>query len=325
MESQVIIYNDVQKQALKWGKKWPSGYDLQKLTAGSSKLIGLHADSIGRTCLRYERSRRQHKKAFLRWRGKKSLGWVPFKGLNIKPAEGGFKFNGVIYKVWLSRPLPDGAKILDDGSFSQDAKGNWYINIPVRVKCAETHTGKFVGIDLGLKDLAVLSNGEKVGAHRPYRTLEGKLAVAQRARKKRQVKSIQVKISNQRRNYLHKASVDIAKRFGFIAVGNVSPSKLKLTRMAKSVSDAGWADFKNMLAYKTRLRGGRFEEIDEAYTTQTCSACGCLPLSRPRGIAGLEIRQWTCDDCGTVHDRDVNAAQNIARLAHETLAVGAVL
>jgi putative transposase len=155
--------------------------------------------------------------------------------------------------------------------------------------------------------------------------LEGKLAVAQRARKKRQVKSIQVKIANQRRDYLHKASTDIAKRFGFIAVGNVSPSKLKRTRMAKSVSDAGWADFKKMLAYKTRLRSGNFEEVNEALTTQTCSACGCLPLSRPKGIAGLEIRHWTCDDCGTVHDRDVNAAMNIARLAHETLAVGAVL
>jgi putative transposase len=93
--------------------------------------------------------------------------------------------------------------------------------------------------------------------------------------------------------------------------------------MAKSVLDAGWSDLKRMLSYKAIMHGGSTLEVCEAWTTQVCSECGCLPASRPRGIANLRIREWRCDDCGTVHDRDVNAARNILRLGLETLVEGA--
>jgi putative transposase len=94
--------------------------------------------------------------------------------------------------------------------------------------------------------------------------------------------------------------------------------------LAKSVGDAGWSRFRDMLAWKLRLRsGGMLLEVSELLTTQTCSKCGCLPSSRPRGIVGLGIREWTCDDCGTVHDRDVNAAKNILRCGLAALAEGA--
>jgi len=80
-----------------------------------------------------------------------------------------------------------------------------------------------------------------------------------------------------------------------------------------------------MLAWKLRLRGGgMLLEVLEHHTTQTCSECGRMPSSRPRGIAGLGIREWTCDDCGTVHDRDVNAAKNILRCGLTALAEGAL-
>jgi putative transposase len=78
-----------------------------------------------------------------------------------------------------------------------------------------------------------------------------------------------------------------------------------------------------MLAYKAITRGGVFLEVSEANTTQTCSECGCLPASRPRGIAGLRIREWRCADCGRVHDRDVNAARNILRIGQDALVEGA--
>jgi putative transposase len=79
-----------------------------------------------------------------------------------------------------------------------------------------------------------------------------------------------------------------------------------------------------MLAWKLRLRsGGMLLEVSEHLTTQTCSKCGRLPSSRPRGIAGLGIREWSCDDCGAVHDRDVNAAKNILRCGLTALAEGA--
>jgi transposase len=94
--------------------------------------------------------------------------------------------------------------------------------------------------------------------------------------------------------------------------------------MAKSVLDAGWADFKTMLSWKSRLRGGgMLLEVNEAYTTQVCSECGCLPPSRPKGIADLRIREWTCDECGAVHDRDTNAAKNILRVGLHALVEGA--
>ena len=119
-------------------------------------------------------------------------------------------------------------------------------------------------------------------------------------------------------------TTNLVQQYGFITAGDVSPSKLARTNMAKSVLDAGWSDLRIMLSWKSRIRGGGMcLEVPERLTTQTCSECGCLPVSRPRGIAGLRIREWTCDDCGAVHDRDVNAAKNILRLGLQALAEGA--
>ncbi|HKM14823.1 MAG TPA: transposase [Marinospirillum sp.] len=95
-----------------------------------------------------------------------------------------------------------------------------------------------------------------------------------------------------------------------------------ITKMAKSILDAGWGQLKTMLDYKCAHAGIVFKVVNEAYTTQTCSNCGNLPESRPRGIAGLGIREWTCSGCGVAHDRDVNAAQNILAVGHGRLGVG---
>jgi transposase len=86
--------------------------------------------------------------------------------------------------------------------------------------------------------------------------------------------------------------------------------------MAKSVYDAGWSTSRNTLRYKASRHGGTFREVDEVstFTTQTCSTTGMLPPERPRGIAGLGLREWRCSACGEIHDRDVNAARNILAL-----------
>ena len=100
-----------------------------------------------------------------------------------------------------------------------------------------------------------------------------------------------------------------------IVVGNVNSPKLAKTRFAKSVLDAGWGMFRNMLRYKASRHGAEYRVVNEAFTTQTCSHCGdCSTAGRPKGIAGLEIRDWKCSNCGTHHDRDRNAAQNILNL-----------
>ena len=101
------------------------------------------------------------------------------------------------------------------------------------------------------------------------------------------------------------------------AVGDVNAAKLAKTSMAKSVLDAGWSMFRNMLAYKSSRAQVHFAVVNERMTSQVCSECGCLPLSRPRGIADLDKRHWICSDCGSELDRDVNAARNILRRGRE--------
>lgn len=283
--------NETPMKAARDGRRWLTGYDLWKLVAGCTREgLDLHSHSAMRVCLRYDKSRRQHSKPWLKWRSRRSLGWVPFNTDHVKHHDGAFVFRGERYDVWLHRPLPDGAKI-GAGSFSQDSRGRWYINCPVEppgpLPGGEAPL-KYVGIDLGLKDLATLSTGEKIEAPRFYRKSEAVLANARRRRKNKRAKAIAAKVSNRRKDFLHKASAKIAKEYGLVIIGDVRPSKLSQTSMAKSVLDAGWSRFKDMLSWKLRLRsGGMLLEVSENLTTQTCSECGSLPPSRPRGIAAV--------------------------------------
>src|SRR6266403_1646354 len=98
--------NNTQLHALKWNKRWPSGFDLNRLTAGSSKELALHAGSINAVCEQYAKSRRQKNRPFLRWRGRRSLGWVPLKGRDLKREGEAFRFAGNTFRVFHSRPLP---------------------------------------------------------------------------------------------------------------------------------------------------------------------------------------------------------------------------
>jgi IS605 OrfB family transposase len=304
--------NDAQKHERAWGKRWPSGFDLNKLTTGSSKELGIHSGTVNATCEQYAKSRRQHKRPWLRYRGRKSLGWVPFKGRDLHCDGDAFRFNGHRFRVFLSRPLPVGAIVKDGSSFSQDARGRWYLNVTIELEAAVARTdGAGVGIDLGLKDFAVLSTGEAVAAPRIFRKYEAKLAVAQRAKHKGTAKKIQAKVADKRRDFLHKLSTRLVRDFRYIAVGDVSAARLAKTSMAKSVLDAGWSNFRQMLAYKAMRHGAFYEEVDERFSTQTCSNCGVV--GGPKGLEGLVVREWTCGECGAVHDRDVNSARNILR------------
>jgi IS605 OrfB family transposase len=320
--------NDRQKDALRFGRPWYSGFDLNKLTAGASKELGLHSGTVNAVCEQYAKSRSQKKRPYLRYRGKKSLGWVPFKGRELKREGDAFRFAGNTFRVFHSRALPEG-KIKDGSNFSRDSRGNWFLNIVIEVACAAEVRPplKGVGIDLGLKDFATLSTGEKIGAQRIYRDAEAALAMVQRAGKKKRVKAIHAKVANRRSDFHHKLSTRLVKEFDYIAVGNVNAAGLAKTSMAKSVLDAGWSSFRTQLAYKAVKHGAWFEEVSEAFSSQVCSDCGTLPDSRPKGIADLGIRNWICSDCGCVHDRDVNAAKNIlkkfgSRAGHGTPAVG---
>ncbi len=321
--------NDRQKDAVRFGRRWHTGFDLNKLTAGSSKELGLHSGTINALGEQYAKSRAQKKRPYLRYRGKKSLGWVPLKGRDLTREGDAFRFAGKTFRVFNSRDLPAG-KIKDGTNFSRDSQGNWFLNIVIDVDSVAAGVRqpiRGVGIDLGLKDFATLSTGEKIEARRIYRGSENALAVAQRAHKKKRVSAIHAQIANRRNDFHHKLSTRIVREFDYIAVGNVNAAGLAKTTMAKSVLDAGWSSFRSQLAYKAVKHGAWFEEVNESYTTQTCSNCGTLSNSGPKGVAGLGIRNWICLECGCEHDRDVNAAKNIlnklgSRAGHGTPVVG---
>ena len=100
------------------------------------------------------------------------------------------------------------------------------------------------------------------------------------------------------------------------------PTQLVKTQMAKSALDAGWARLKTMWEYKSHQAGVVFEVVNESHSTQTCSCCGAIPASGHKDRAGLGIREWICSECGTAHDRDINAAKNILAAGHRRLAAG---
>ena len=308
--------NETSSRAIRERCKWLSGYDLQKLTAGFSKCEGVTVGSgtVQLVCAEYATRRKQFKKQRLNWRlsnpksSRYSLGWVPFKGGHAKYKAGQIEFAGKKFSLWDSYGLSQFE--LRAGSFSQDARGRWYFNVVVEVDAKPSAGTAAVGIDLGLKECATTSTGDKIEG-RWYRANEKALATAQRAGKKQCVRAIHAKIRNQRKDALHKFSTALVQNNAAIFAGDVASAKLVKTKMAKSTLDAGWSMLKTMLEYKATQAGIVFEEVNESYSTQTCSSCGSIPSSSPKGLAGLNKRDWACCECGAVHNRDVNAALNI--------------
>ena len=319
--------NETSCRAIRERHQWLSGYDLQKLTNGFSKCEGvlIGSPTVQQVCEDYAKARRQFKKAKLRWRvsnpqsSKCSLGWIPFKARSLQYKAGQIQFAGQKFSLWDSYGLTDYE--LRAGSFSQDIRGRWYLNVVVKVQAQPSAATAAVGIDLGLTEAAVTSTGERIEG-RFYRKLETQLGMAQRAHKKQRVKAIHAKIANQRKDLLHRFSTRLVKNNAAIFVGDVSSAKLVNTKMAKSTLDAGWSMLRAMLEYKSHQAGIVFEVVNESYTTQTCSCCGAVPASSPKGRAGLGIREWICSECGTAHDRDINAAKNILAAGHRRLAAG---
>jgi IS605 OrfB family transposase len=146
-----------------------------------------------------------------------------------------------------------------------------------------------------------------------YRNSENKLGKAQRANNKKHVKSIYAKIKNQRNDAMQKFSTELVRNNGLIVIGNVSSSALAKTKIAKYFLDAGWHMLKAQLDYKSKGILVEFVEVNEKYSTQMCSSCGEISANSPKGRAGLAIREWSCTECGTAHDSNINAAKNILR------------
>lgn len=303
-------------------RKWPTHFDLTYLTSGSAADLGVHSGTVNAVCRQFVQARNAKKRA-PRFRAsggpRRALGWVPFRRDDRRIDGNTIVYLGRRYRIFGSkrRPIPETA---GGGAFVEDALGRWWLCLQAEVANAPTGGAGAVGVDLGLKALATLSDGQAVPALQHYRQYEQRLATAQRAGNRRRVKAIHAKIANARRDQHHKATTNIVRLNQFIAVGDVSPSRLAKTKMAKSILDAGWAGFKNMLRYKASRHGAAFIVVNEAWTSQVCSSCGSNPSSSPKGIGALGIRVWECSDCGASHDRDVNAARNILRLGRSAVA-----
>lgn len=205
---------------------------------------------------------------------------------------------------------------------SRDPDGRWFVTFAVDVDmpAQPAETGERVGVDLGLKDFAVLSTGERIAHPRHMDQRERRLKRYQRILARKQLGSknrakAKMKVARQhslvtdaRRDFLHKVSTDMVQRFDVIAVEDLAVSNMVRNRsLAKSISRSGWGEFRSMLDYKTQVAGRRIAVVDRWYpSSKTCSACGHL-----LGTLSLGTRHWTCPGCGTLHDRDINAAKNI--------------
>ncbi|MFE4054449.1 RNA-guided endonuclease InsQ/TnpB family protein [Streptomyces sp. YIM B13518] len=222
--------------------------------------------------------------------------------------------------VW-SRPLPEGASP-STVTVSQDAAGRWYVSLlcedPTVQPLPATDTA--VGVDVGLDHLLTLSTGEKVANPRHERRDRARLARAQRqlarkaggdganrAKARRKVARVYARIADRRRDHLHKLTTRLVRENQTIVIEDLAVRNMvKNGKLARAISDAAWAEFRSMLEYKAQWYGREVIAIDRWFpSSRLCSACGTLRDKMP-----LHVRTWTCD-CGTTHDRDVNAARNI--------------
>ena len=300
--------NETSYNAIRNHGKWLSKYDFRPLLKGVSKLLPINSQTVQAVSDELVTRRKQFKKVKLKWRGRKSLGWIPFNGQTVQIRGAAVYYNGEKFRYWNHREISGKIKT---GSFTQDARGRWYVHFQCEVVEKRTHGEREIGIDFGLKEKITCSDGEKHTRENLTVKYEKELAQAQRAGKSRRIKALHAKIANKRKDWAHKVSTFLCESSKTIVIGKIDSKKLAKTRLAKSVLDASWSSFSTLLQYKAIRHGMVVKTVSEKWSTQTCSSCGVIPEGAPKGISALGVRRWRCSKCGTDHDRDVNAARNI--------------
>ena len=240
----------------------------------------------------------------------------------------GFK-DGI--KCKLHRQIEEKMKEL---SIVKYPSGKYYVNIICEVEIEEKQNQfNEVGIDLGIKDLLVLSNGKKYQNHKFILKHEKQLAKAQQhlSRKKKgsnsyenqriKVTKIQEKIANCRNDLLHKITYELTTTYSDVFLEDLNVKVMQKNKyLAKSIVDCSWNKLINMLNYKGQWYGCKIHQINRWYpSSKTCSNCNFIVDSLP-----LNIREWDCPVCHTHHDRDVNAAINILKEGKRELSAGTV-
>jgi putative transposase len=205
---------------------------------------------------------------------------------------------------------------------SREPDSRWYVTFTVDTAKPEPlpETGHAVGVDLGVKDFAVTSDGEKIAnprhldrkarnlARYQRRLAHRRKGSANRAKAAAKVARAHRKVRSARRDFLHRASTRLVRENDTIVIEDLNVSGMvRNRRLARAISDCGWGEFRRQLEYKCERARHELVVIDRWYpSSKTCSACGHL-------LAGLSLstRHWTCPSCRARHDRDINAAKNI--------------
>ena len=219
-----------------------------------------------------------------------------------------------------SRPLPDGAKP-STVTVTKDRANRYFVSILVEEDIKHLDpVEQSVGADLGLKAFVILSTGEVVGNPKFFHKDEKQLAKAQRRHAKKRkgsknrakarvkVAKIHARIADRRRDFLHQLSTRLIRENQTICIESLAVKNMvKNHSLAKAISDVGWSEFVSQLEYKAAWYGRTLVKIDKWYpSSKRCFDCGHVLDS-----LSLDIRVWTCPECGVVHDRDLNAARNI--------------
>ena len=231
----------------------------------------------------------------------------------------------------MAEPLRFDGKIMS-GTVSRVAD-KWYISITVEIRRDLTlpKTGKFVGVDLGVKDIAITSDGYKFAnprwiqkSEKKLKRLQRELARRKRASKRRERTRLRLarqhaKVANQRKDWIDKITTYMVRKYDVIALENLNVrGMVKNHNLAKAITNASFGEFNRQIEYKAQMYGKRIYRVDRFFpSSKTCSVCGCIQEKM-----SLQVREWTCPDCGAHHDRDINAATNLLRQAMPELTHG---